>query len=199
MQLKIDAKNDIEVVIPSARYSHLVEPFIDSKKDWLKKHLAKNQLKEKYYDLESGFINFLGKRGEIVFVEGDSKKYIFREGKLFLHSRIFPTTKEFELDIKKFAKNFLQERTSSMAKELRLNFNQITIREQRSRWGSCSSRGDISLNWKLIFYDEQVIDYVIVHELCHLREMNHSKNFWNLVGSILPEYKLLRRQLGKFV
>lgn len=199
MQLKIDAKNEVEVVIPSARFSHLVEPFIESKKDWLKKHLARNRIKDKYYDLENGYINFLGLRGEIIFVEDKVKRYLFKNGKLYLHSRIFPSVKEFELDIKKFAKTYLQQKTSEFAAKLDFQIAKVTIREQRSRWGSCTSAGHISLNWKLIFYQEKVIDYVIVHELCHLKQMNHSKNFWLLVSSIIPEYKLLRRQLGKFV
>lgn len=199
MQLKIDAQNKIEVVIPSVRFSHLVEPFIESKKDWLKKHLVRQRVKEKYYDLEEKYINFLGVRGQIIFVKDHAKKYLFQNGKLYLHSRIFPSAKEFELDIKKFAKGYLQDKITDFATQLGFTVSKVTVREQRSRWGSCTSLGHISLNWKLIFYEERVIDYVIVHELCHLQEMNHSGNFWALVASLIPDHKLLRRELGKFV
>ena len=68
-------------------------------------------------------------------------------------------------------------------------FTSITIRDQKSRWGSCSSRGTLSFNYRLIFAPAGVLDYVVVHELCHLTYMNHSKDFWNLVASVMPDYK----------
>lgn len=78
----------------------------------------------------------------------------------------------------------------------------ITIKEQKTRWGSCSSKGNINLNWKLIMADSEILDYVVVHELCHLKEMNHSVKFWRLVESVFPDYKEYRKWLkqnGKFL
>ena len=69
------------------------------------------------------------------------------------------------------------------------NYTKITIRDQKSRWGSCSSRGTLSFNYRLIFAPPGVLDYVVVHELCHLTHMNHSKDFWNMVESVMPEYR----------
>lgn len=71
-------------------------------------------------------------------------------------------------------------------------YTSITIRDQKTRWGSCSSRGTLSFNYRLIFAPPQVLDYVVVHELCHLTHMNHSKDFWNKVASVMPEYKVYR-------
>ena len=65
----------------------------------------------------------------------------------------------------------------------------VTVRNQRSRWGSCSRKGTISLNWRLIQTPEFVRDYIILHELAHLREMNHSRRFWNEVAGLCPEYR----------
>lgn len=67
--------------------------------------------------------------------------------------------------------------------------NRVTIREQKTRWGSCSSKSNINLNWKLIMAPLEVLDYVVVHELCHLKFMNHSKEFWNIVEFYAPQYK----------
>lgn len=74
-------------------------------------------------------------------------------------------------------------------------FHTITIRDQKSRWGSCSSRGTLSFNYRLIFAPPGILDYVVVHELCHLTHMDHSKNFWNMVEQIMPDYKNRRNWL----
>lgn len=74
-------------------------------------------------------------------------------------------------------------------------YTSITIRDQKSRWGSCSSRGTLSFNYRLIFAPPIVLDYVVVHELCHLTYMDHSKNFWNKVASVMPDYKEHRQWL----
>ena len=75
------------------------------------------------------------------------------------------------------------------------NYTSITVRDQKSRWGSCSSRGTLSFNYRLIFAPPTILDYVVVHELCHLTHMNHSADFWNMVASVMPEYKVYRRWL----
>ena len=74
-------------------------------------------------------------------------------------------------------------------------YRSITVRDQKSRWGSCSSRGTLSFNYRLIFAPAVILDYVVVHELCHLTFMNHSKDFWNKVASVMPEYKEYKRWL----
>lgn len=76
-------------------------------------------------------------------------------------------------------------------------YTSITVRDQKSRWGSCSSRGTLSFNYRLIFAPPVILDYVVVHELCHLTHMNHSKDFWNKVASVMPEYEIHREWLKK--
>jgi len=71
----------------------------------------------------------------------------------------------------------------------------IAIRNQRSRWGSCSKKGNLNFNYKLVFLPPPVRDYVIVHEICHIKEFNHAPAFWALVAETVPEYKALRKQL----
>ncbi len=70
-----------------------------------------------------------------------------------------------------------------------------TVRDQKTRWGSCSSTGTLSFNYRLMFAPPRVLDYVVIHELCHLTHMNHSREFWNLVASVMPEYKIHRNWL----
>jgi len=74
--------------------------------------------------------------------------------------------------------------------------SRVTIRGQRSRWGSCSGKGTVSLNWRLMMVPSALADYVVVHELCHLRHMNHSPQFWAMVGGAVPDYRERRRSLN---
>lgn len=89
---------------------------------------------------------------------------------------------------------FLQ-RSRYFAELLNVHFNRITIREQKTRWGSCSSKQNLNFNWKLILAPPEILDYVVVHELCHLKEMNHSPAFWHEVEQILPDYPQRKKWL----
>ena len=75
------------------------------------------------------------------------------------------------------------------------HYTSITIRDQKTRWGSCSSKGNLNFNWRLIFAPEEVVDYIVVHELAHRKEMNHSRAFYNVVASVLPDYKVQEKWL----
>ena len=97
--------------------------------------------------------------------------------------------------LKEKARGILTERTEYYKQILNVDYTKIRIAEQKTRWGSCSGRGVISYNWRLILMPDMILDYVVVHELCHLIEMNHSKAFWNLVGTVLPDYQKRRAWL----
>lgn len=89
----------------------------------------------------------------------------------------------------------IPERVKYFAKLIGVDYGRITIRNQRTRWGSCSSKGNLNFNCLLMLTPPDVLDYVVVHELCHRKEMNHSKAFWNEVEKVLPNYKELVRWL----
>lgn len=93
------------------------------------------------------------------------------------------------------AKRLLPPRLMALAADHGLNVTRVTIRNQRSRWGSCSSNGSISLNWRLIQMPDRVRDYVLLHELMHLRQPNHSRRFWKLVAAACPDFQESRRWL----
>lgn len=76
-------------------------------------------------------------------------------------------------------------------------WNRVSIKNQKTRWGSCSRKGNLNFNYKISLLPQKSADYIIVHELCHLKEMNHSQKFWNLIEKTIPDYLLIRRDLRK--
>ena len=81
------------------------------------------------------------------------------------------------------------------ARIMGVTYGRISIREQKTRWGSCSSKGNLNFNWRLIFAPPEVLDYVVVHELAHRKEMNHSKAFYAIVESVMPDYRKWKQWL----
>lgn len=93
------------------------------------------------------------------------------------------------------AKEYFTKRVEHYIEITGGTYTRITIRDQKTRWGSRSSSGTLSFNYRLMYAPLKVLDYVVVHELCHITHMNHSKDFWNMVASILPDYKESRNWL----
>ncbi|MCC8066145.1 MAG: M48 family metallopeptidase [Clostridiales bacterium] len=96
---------------------------------------------------------------------------------------------------RKAAVSFIPERVAYFARRMGVTYGRITIREQKTRWGSCSTAGNLNFNWKLMLVPPDLLDYVVVHELAHRREMNHSPQFWAIVEKELPDYRERRQQL----
>lgn len=106
--------------------------------------------------------------------------------------------KRVEIEIlKRRALTFASERCAHIAQRYGAQYKKITIRAQKSRWGSCSRAGNLSFNYKIAALPAHIADYIIVHEICHLIEMNHSKRFWALVAKTIPNHKELRKELRK--
>jgi len=96
---------------------------------------------------------------------------------------------------KERARKIIENRVYYFGDLYGFKFKRIAIRSQRTRWGSCTRDGNLNFNYKLIYLPVKIMDYVIVHELCHLDQLNHSKKFWFLVSEIIPNYRELRREL----
>ena len=93
------------------------------------------------------------------------------------------------------AAKMINERADKLSSQMGISYRRIVIRGQKTRWGSCSHKKNLSFNWKLIMAPEPVIDYVIIHELTHLKEMNHSKRFWELVAQYCPRWREYKKWL----
>lgn len=104
-------------------------------------------------------------------------------------------TREKVIALAEEALKVIPERVEYFAKVIGVTYGKITIRNQKTRWGSCSSKGNLNFNCLLMLAPPEVLDYVVVHELCHRKQMNHSKAFWLEVEKVLPDYKEARKWL----
>ncbi len=98
---------------------------------------------------------------------------------------------------KERARALVHERLEYFNQFYGVKWNRIAIRNQRSRWGSCSRKGNLNFSYKLALLPAHLSDYIIVHELCHLKELNHGQKFWDLVAKVVPNHRELRRELKK--
>ncbi len=127
----------------------------------------------------------------------DREGKFFYLGKEYLLNQLILTDglnqEELELDLKKFyinsCKKIVKERIKIYEKQLGVKSKAFDIVESRTKWGTCNSDRELTFNYKLAMAPIEVIDYVIVHELCHLTHMNHDRSFWRLVGSVFRDYK----------
>lgn len=104
-------------------------------------------------------------------------------------------TQEHYKQHKEKARKIISARVQDWAQIMGLSYNRLSIRHTNTRWGSCSSKRNLNFSYKLIFLDPELMDYVIIHELAHLVEMNHSKRFWNIVATYCPDYSDYRDKL----
>jgi predicted metal-dependent hydrolase len=189
--LYLRADGSINLTLPrkgSIRQGHL---FLQSKHRWLERQAAKRRaliLPPREWSLGTEvMLRGLPRR---ISVKNDGSPVLLSLGDLDFpvpswQGNLRPFV---EGHLQVLAKKELPARAWELAKQHQSKLKKITVRNQSSRWGSCSARGTVSLNWRLIQTPPYVSDYVILHELMHLREMNHSKRFWNLVSEVCPNY-----------
>ncbi len=118
--------------------------------------------------LSNGILNFLGKKK---YTRWDYKKY------------------------KEDARSLVHKKIAELNAHYGYKVGRVSIRNTKSRWGSCSKQGNLNFNYKILFLPPHIADYIIVHELCHLKEFNHSPNFWDLVAELVQNHKAIRKEL----
>ncbi|MFA6098317.1 MAG: SprT family zinc-dependent metalloprotease [Patescibacteria group bacterium] len=128
----------------------------------------------------------------------EKSRWLLSKLDFFQKSRNHPVARYTHGDYLKYrdsAYSLAVARVNYFNKYYNCKFNSINIRNQKTRWGSCSKKGNLNFNYKIALLPTRVADYIIVHELCHLQEFNHSGRFWRLVAETFPDYKEIRRQI----
>lgn len=175
----------------------ILKAFALSKIDWLRKHQQKQKpsITREYEDGEVWHL--FGETLSLKTNSGKQSNTHFNADKdelcITIGSRVKNTQQFIQQKLtawyKKIAINYLENRVSELAQEMQLDYKSIAVRDYKARWGSCSSQGHLSFNWRIFMAPKSVIDSVIVHELAHLKHFNHSKQFWQLVYTNCPDYK----------
>lgn len=195
--LQIKKDKTISVRAPRHYTKEDVHLYVMKNKNWLVSKLAEIDKKSYAWQfVPNSKIIYEGELFEIVY-DPNQKKAIKMIADKFVFSNQEPEQikKIYKAYLKHSAKKILVDECNNFAKILGLKVNQIKISSSKTRWGSCSSKRNINLNYRLMIVPKKIRLYVIIHELCHIIHMNHSKEFWGLVAKFFPDYKNLKKHL----
>ena len=180
--------NGAELILPNKHYNAGYR-FLLSKESWVRQKLQ-NAIKHEPIDDKT--IPIFGEIYSLQHIEANYCKVLITQNLVEVYSNI-PHDKR--ILIKFLRDKLLLEVTKLVdffSAKHELSFSKIRIMNNKNKWGSCSSKGVLSFNWRLVFAPKEILEYLVVHEMCHIIEMNHSIRFWNLVETLYPNYKLAK-------
>lgn len=179
-----------------------IEAFVNEKRSWIETKLHEIKIKTAIALPEPQLQDdaewtVAGKKLHVKFVSGTAKNYAAFNGNIFECSPELSRTVLIKF-LRAFAKEFLCQRIGKYVAAVGVEQRCVKVSEAHGRWGSCSAQNVLNFSWRLIFAPLPLIDYVVVHELCHIGCMNHSKNFWRRVASVMPDYAICRKALKEY-
>lgn len=195
------ANGEVSVRMPAKMATHHAERFIKQKTVWIQQKLAAHPATEKRLFTDGEAFLFMGQQVFLsIHADSAENQVTLTSQTLLIELKNKAPSQTIILKqltnwYKQQATQHLLARCQALADITGLLPKDITVKTYKARWGSCTRAGDIQLNWKLIMAPEAVIDYVIIHELCHLKQHNHSPAFWYLVENFCPHHKVHRAWL----
>jgi len=191
-RIQVQSTGEVRIVVPRSLSAADIFTLYEDKQRWIEDKRGKALARQTNASLplEDDELLLFG-RGYRVVVDASQKRHarVDHETRSIHYVKDLLEKEQQQHWYREFAKQYLSVRLVQLAEQYGFEFNRLFIREQKTRWGSCSSRGNISLNWKLIKAPVSVSDYVILHELVHTEIMNHSTAFWQRVEALVPDYK----------
>lgn len=202
LTLKIDRKGNLQVFAPKNMSLDKIFKFITEKEKWIisKQTQIKNSLSfnNDLFNFEQ--ILFLGKKYPVIYIKSQEDIELTNSA-LAVPNKIGFSNKKVEESLKKWyiqnAEYILIKRAKEILNHLKLSYKSLSIINSKAKWGMCDNKQNIYLNYKLLFLSHNLIDYVIMHEITHLTELNHSKNFYTELKRHLPNYKEEQSKLKK--
>jgi len=202
--LSISIKKDATILVKAPRMlsDDKIRELLDKKSQWIieKRNEAKREqsIKIKRDYIDGATLPYMGVEYPIEIIPAKKSSVELLQGKSQDESRIIIRTSKTERDdiqkllkkwYKKQTKEIVSSRVAYYGEIIKVSVNAIDIKSRKTEWGSCDSHGNLTFNWKLVMATPESIDYVVVHELCHRKHMDHSKQFWCEVKKYLPDYK----------
>lgn len=197
--IKITFDRQIIISVP-LRYSKSdIKALIEKKKNWIEKIFKKLETTKDRINLKPNQILLFGKTYSKNLNPALKNKVIVNFNNETIDTDMNLNNRKIQAEwYRIIANDYLSRRVNELAQKHDFTFNRITVRGQKTRWGSCSAKKNLSFNWKLMKAPHFVIDYIIVHELVHTRYLNHSKAYWRHVQNVFPEYQKSEEWLKKF-
>lgn len=196
-RIQVQPSGEVLIVVPQILTSSEVFDVYQSKQRWIENKRAKalRRLSE-YPSLPDNELMLFGRSFQVQVDSSEKRHARLNHGTgVITYAKNLLDKRERQRWYRDFAKQYLSVRLVQLAELHGFKFNRLFVREQKTRWGSCSSRGNISLNWKLVKAPVWVSDYVILHELVHTEIMNHSAVFWQRIDALVPEYRKAKEWL----
>jgi predicted metal-dependent hydrolase len=188
--IRVSQDQRVRIVAPAWLPEHHLEHILKQREGWIRKHLHRLRTRKQPVPLAENQILFKGNIYRLEMhlslkcsVEIDDDRRTIRAGSWFFdadHQRTW---------YKNEAKTYFEKEAYILAERFGYRYNKISVRSQKTRWGSCSKRKNLSFNWKLIKAPPSVIEYLILHELVHTEFMNHSRRYWQKIQSLAPDYQ----------
>src|SRR5580658_9894140 len=188
----------VEIVVPVGVNAHAVRDFVQRFTPWIDRKVAAMRGAASPAEAVPRSIGFelTGEEFQVEWHRGAAPGIEQHPGRLIVTAADeFVARHQLQIWLRAAARERLAPRLLQLAADLKYSVARVAIRCQRTRWGSCSTRGTVSLNCSLVFLRPQVVRYLFVHELAHTKHMNHSPSFWHLVAKLEPEYRSLDREL----
>jgi predicted metal-dependent hydrolase len=195
VRVSVDARGEVEVVLPRRSPERAAAAAVVELRPWIERRLAEASAARAAVAARGAAVPYLGR--ELALRPEQGRSRVHRRGDVLLVPGDERAPAAIERWYRRAAEREIAPRLDAAVAALGTSYSKLTIRNQRTRWGSCSATGALSFNWRLLLAPERVLDYVVWHEACHLRVMNHSTDFWTLVRSHCPGYEDDRRWLRR--
>ena len=203
LAVSIDNIGNVIVKAPIRMPLHIIDEFLISKSVWITTRLNKAKSNyQKYFELyDYSKVMYLGDIKQCVF-NNTKKIHVDNEFVLIPIKYSADNKRAYATALKRFfiarSEEVFLKQLNYISQKTGLKFNSLKIINAKSRWGSCDRQGNISINFRAIMLDEILREYLIIHELAHTVEFNHSLRFWKIVNTFIPQYKTIRKELKEF-